>query len=321
MFARFAAVPVLVATMFMPVAPAMAQVEDVTIKPVFVAGQELPYSFASILRTNHRVDDGPEDNLDTVTTHALTKLKIDEVSADGSVKATITFDKAMVQAVLADQERGFEWPSKLPLADDAPASQKLGNVLSGAKIALSVDPAGQVTVTSGFEEFLDAAAKIESPDPRLLGFFTPDAFADMVEPVFRMDDAPQAPRGINKGWQTVDRVELPPVGVTEFTNSWTLMNVDRELVRYITRMSVQMLQPEEKGEGVPTVRFVEPSAGSVEAYFDRQKNLLRRRKCSMSLFSEWTMGGSTIHQTQQSTITIVIMDENLNMKLDPNRQW
>lgn len=313
------------ALMFAPiaiVAPALAQ-EDVQMKMVFAAGQELPYSFAMNVNISQKLGQGPDgaQSIDAITAHALTKIRIDEIAADGSMKATVTFDKAMVRAQLGSDQREFEWPSPLPLPDSATAEQKLGTVLSGAKVAIDVDPKGQVTVTGGFEEFGDAFSKIDNPDPRLMGFFEPTAFADIIEPVFRLDDAPAAPRAIDKGWQTTHQVDMPPVGAMAFITDWSVMNVEPDVVRYTGRLTMNMLQPENKPDDVPKVTLKPESTAAVESYYDRHKGLLRRRKSSSALFTTWELGATFIDQGQSSSVTVVLLDENVNMKLDPNRKF
>lgn len=304
------------------VAPALGQ-DEVPMKLVFAAGQELPYSFAMNVNITQKMGEVPEgqQSIDSVSCHAMTKIKINEVGGDGSLKATVTFDKAMVRAQLGSDERGFEWPNPLPLPDSASVEQKLGNVLSGAKIAVDVDPKGQVTISGGFEEFAEAFAKMENPDQRVMGFFDPAAFADIIEPVFRLDDAPAAPRAIDKGWQTNHSVDMPPVGVMAFITDWSVMNVETDVVRYVGKSTINVLQPENKPEDVPSVTLKPESSAAVESFYDRNKGLLRRRKSSNAIFTTWVLGPMTLEQGQSGSVTTVLLDENVNMKLDPNRKF
>jgi hypothetical protein len=178
-----------------------------------------------------------------------------------------------------------------------------------------------VTIAGGFEEFNEAFSKVENADPRLLGFFEPTAFADIIEPIFRLDDAPAAARGIDKGWQTTHQVAMPPVGAMAFITDWSVMNVEPDVVRYTGRLTINMLQPENKADDVPTVALKPESSAAVESFYDRQKGLLRRRKSSSALFTTWTLGATYIEQSQSASVTVVLLDENVNMKLDPNRKF
>ena len=298
--------------------PLLAQ-DEVSLKPVFAVGQELPYSMAMVVNVNQRM--GEQDVLETTRAQGITNIKIEEVGSDGALKGSLTFTKIFFEVVKGTEEITYDWPLPLPLGPESPAHKKLGQVLSGAKVSFAVDAKGIVTVSGGFDEFAAEVGKIDPPDPRLLAFFVPDKFAMMLEPIFRVDDAGQFPRSIDKGWQTTQRVDLPPVGALEFTNELSLTNVTPELVRYIARSTVSLLQPETREEGVPTVVYNPDSSATTEAYFDRQKNLLRRRKITSSLRSTWTLGETKIEQVQNSSITTVIMDEHLNMKLDPTQKF
>lgn len=280
---------------------------QIIMKPNLIGGQEFPYSLGLQVYVSQRQGEAAA-TITQMVCGAKVNIKVGEVSNDGSIKGQATINEAFVELAEGQPDQKWEWPVQVPIADDAPAFKKLGGVIAAAKIDFAVDPDGKVVVTGGLEDFTTAVGNLEARDNRAAGFFTPEQFATMIEPIFRVDDARKAQRETGKGWQSTDQVMLPPAGALQFTTDYRVYESDPDTARYTGKVNIAVLQPADKGEDVPTVTLAGETGGVIEGQWDRQLVMLRRRKINYVIDSTWRLGDQVLEQRQTSIYAIRLLD-------------
>lgn len=302
-------VPVLLgALLASPAGPALAR-DEISFKPVLREGQEFSYVFGMTLDVVQKIVAAETEHTTSLKCSATADFKVVSVESDGSARLEATFRKAWVKAPLGDQEMGFEWPSPMPLPTDAPPLKRLGESLAGATIGVSIDATGQAVVTGGFEKFAEAASLVDFPDDRYKGFFTPESFASLLTPLFRVDGAGATPRKVGQGWQTSETVPLPPAGAIEVTTDFQVQESDPDSATYFGDITLSLKRPADPAADVATVVLKEGSGGGTKGVFDKRKRLLGYRKHSLTIYTQWTLGDSTVEQSQFSSASARLTDE------------
>lgn len=302
-------VPVLLGTLLaLPAGPALAT-DEVSFKPVLREGQEFSYVFGTTLDVVQKIGAAETEHTTSLKCSATADFKVVSVESDGSARLEATFRKASVKAPLGEQEMGFDWPSPVPLPEGAPALQRLGESLRGATISVSIDATGQAVVTGGFEKFAEAASLVDFPDERYKGFFTPDSFASLLTPLFRVDGAGAVPRAVGRGWQTSETVPLPPAGAIEVTTDFQVQESDPDSATYFGDITLSLKRPADPAADVATVSLKDGSGGGTKGVFNKRQRLLGYRKQSLTIYTQWTLGDARVEQSQFSGSIVRLADE------------
>jgi hypothetical protein len=284
--------------------PALAQ--EISLKPVLTAGQEMTYLLVMNVGVEQVLGEGGPIETNTMLSMAKARIAVDQVNADGSAAITVRFDDIRVEAPLGDQQMGYQWPAT-PGGNTAPVAH-LGKTLSEATVKAKVDANGFVTVGEGLEGFLDAASKIDVPDQRILGFFTPAGLAQSLTPIFRADDAGKVARTVGMGWQVSETVPLPPAGAIEIVADLTLHESDMATATYGGDIYLTAKHPAEPGDATARFTISEGSGGGTKGIFDRRRNLISYRKHSLVIYTNWQLGDLRMRQTQNSFMTATLQD-------------
>lgn len=287
---------------------ALAQ-NEYSIKPVLKPGDQFAYSIGMVLDVAQRAGDAAPENTSSLRSSATVRMKVLEVGPEGTAKLEAVFEKASVQAPVGEQPVGFEWPTKEPLPDDAEPVKKLAEPLMKSTVMLEVDPKGKVTVQGGLESFSAAAAKLDYPDDRHLGFFTEEKLATVLTPIFNMDGAGDAPRTLGKGWQTTETIVTPPVGGFDFTTDFIVDSVNVDVVVASGGINITLKRAENAGDDVARVALDPSSGGGTRIEFDTRRGLLKYRKNSLTLKTIWTLGDASLTQTQLSVLNLKLVEE------------
>ncbi|MDX2115834.1 MAG: hypothetical protein SFZ24_09500 [Planctomycetota bacterium] len=278
-------------------AAALAQ-EDVVIKPGFRAGQSVTYTLALGMQSSQKADPEAEPVTSQASAVAKVELKVKEVGADGGLLIDGVIKEAQLEVPLeGGAVSGFDWRQGMTVAETAPEMTKLGPVLGTLKLDIAVSADGTVKVRDSFGPYVEAVNALPSPDERMLGFFTDAGFAAMLEPIFKLDGAGDAPRAVGKGWQRTETVGLPPAAAVEILSEFSVTAVNSDVVDYFGNLYMTVRRPAEAGEDVPTVELVRGGGGTGVKY-DRQRGLLLSRKNSYNLTTLWTLGETKIEQNQ-----------------------
>lgn len=280
---------------------------EVIMKPELTPGREMKYSLGMGLEVTQKVGDGNEQKT-TMRCGATAAMKVVEVSPEGVAKLMIQIEKAELEAPLGDQDVGYAWPLANPLPEDASAVRKLGPIIGAAKIEATVDPKGNVTIVSGLEDFTAAAANANYPDERIMGMFTPAKLAMALTPIFKLNQAGDAPRSVGKGWQTSETVALPPAALLDITTNFNVLTADADALKYEGAMEVGMRRPEDVPSDIARVNL-RNGGGASTGTFDTRMKLTRHHKTSLSLEMEWVMGDVKIEQSQSSFVVARLLNE------------
>lgn len=286
---------------------ALAQ-NEISLKPVLRTGEEFSYSFGMVLNVEQQLE-AQAAQLTQLRASAQIRMKVVEASPDGSAKLEGYFEQAAVEAPIVDQPFGFEWPTAAPLPDDAPRIRKLGSALQNSILHIEVDPKGNVTVTGGLEKFSKAAEEIDAPDDRYLGFFTEPKLAAVLTPIFKMDGAWNAPRSVGKGWQHSEIIALPPAAALETTADLMLNLADSDIAECGGDVILTLRRPENPSDDIAQVALNPESQGAIAFTFDRRRFLLQRRKMTLALGTDWSLGGTKMSQRQLSVLNIRLVEE------------
>lgn len=288
--------------------PSLLARQEISFKPVLKAGQEFSYSLGMVLDVSQKMGEGQPDQLTSLRSGAQIRMKVVEVSAEGSAKLEGVFERAMVQAPIGDQEVGFEWPSNIPAGVEVAPIKRLGETLEKSTVFILVSADGSVNIEGGLEKFAQEAAKLDYPDDRYMGFFTEEKMEAVLTPIFKMDGAPLAPRAVGKGWQTTETVALPPAGAIDVTTDFTFNDADPDVANCFGDVRMILKRPENPAADVATVSLDPGSGGGTKLVFDRRRSILKFRKNSVTIDTNWTLGEKTIAQRQLSVLNITLVD-------------
>jgi hypothetical protein len=298
--------PVIVAAILLSPATALAQ-SEVPLKPVLKQGDEFAYSIGMVLDVSQKMGEGQPAQITSLKAGSQIRMKVLEVSADGSAKLEGHFERAMVQAPIGDQKVGFEWPAAA-LPDDAAPVAKLGDTLEKATLSIEVDAEGNASVVSGLEKFADAASKIDLPDDRYQGFFTNEKLGNALTPIFKLDGAWKATRVVGKGWQTTETIALPPAGAIEMVSDFVVVDADSDVVNCGAQIAMSLKRPENPADDVATVSLEPTSTGATKIVYNRHRMLLQFRKAGMTIDTKWSLGGVNVEQTQVSVLNLRLVE-------------
>ncbi len=296
-----------VAVVLISTSLAAAQTE-ISLKPVLRKGDEFAYGLGMAVDVSQKMGEDQKEQITPLRVSAQIKMKVIEVAPDGSAKLEGTFEKAAVQAPIGDQQVGFEWPASAPLPADASPVARLGETLEKAILAIELNAAGKATVISGLEAFEQAAAKLDYPDDRHLGFFTNEKLAAVLSPIFEMDGAWKSPRLVGGGWQKSETVPLPPAGAIDIVTDFVVNNADSDLVNCFGQFTFTLRRPENPAADVASVTLGTDSAGGCKIVYDRHRMLLQLRKTSMTIDTDWALGGVNVKQRQVSVLNIRLIE-------------
>ncbi|MBL8746534.1 MAG: hypothetical protein JNK58_09285 [Phycisphaerae bacterium] len=281
---------------------------EVSLKPVLRKGDEFAYSLGMAVDVSQQMGEGQPEQVTPLRVSARLRMKVLEVTPAGAAKLEGTFEEAMVQAPIGDQQVGFEWPAAA-LPDNAPAVARLGETLEKAILSIDVDDAGRATVTSGLEKFVQAASKLDYPDDRFMGFFTNEKLSNAITPIFELDGAWKAPRVVGRGWQSTDLIPMPPAGAIEITTDYVVNEADSDTITCYGQYSLTLKRPENPADDVATVNLGSESAGGCRIVYDRHRMLLQLRKSSVTINTDWVLGNVNIKQKQVSVMNIRLIEQ------------
>ncbi len=285
-------------------APAQ-EAPQVLLKPLFKPGQDLVYVIAQRISVGQTIVDKSTEQWSSVCTCTLL-MRIDSVEPDGSLKASASFKRGDIVVAQGKKVQGYTWGPNSNMDADAQPLAGMGEVLASTHLAIAVDSAGNPSV-AGFDDAIARFIAVGGGDDRLVGFFSPDNFAEVIAPIFKCDSP--GPRPITNGhqWTTTESTPLPSVGELNLSVDWQLQLIEADRAEYFGLPTYTIIPLPDRPEGAPEVR-VNTSAGGVGGTVDLGANMLRNRKQSVQLQTIWIKDAVNIIQ-QQNTITYLQLGE------------
>ncbi len=274
--------------------------QRVTLKPNFQAGQDLVYVLSMRLGVEQMIVD-EELQQWVLLCGATLVMQIDSVESDGSIKATGSFKRGNVRLTEGDVVKGFSWGADAGADPRWGASAALAEPLSQAKFSIEVDQHGQATITKGLEAVIEKYIEVGEGDERVMGFFTPEKLGETITPIFALDEVGVEPMTAGREWQSHDVTTLPGAGDLRMTVSFILDRVDPNEAEY-TGLPLFFLAPPAPGRNpdAPEVRLIH-GAGGVSGFFDFNARMLRQRKQTTQIHTQWRQGDVQIIMKQEAT--------------------
>lgn len=282
--------------------------QRVTLKPQFKAGQDLIYPMALRLTVDQTIVDREVKQWLLVCSATLL-MRIDAVESDGSIKATASFKRGELRLTDGDLVTGYAWGANARTDENWGPAVALATPLTGAKFAIEVDQRGQATVTGGLEAFVEKYLEVGSGDERLLGFFSPEKLGEAITPIFTLDEVSRDPISAGKEWQTTEITSIPEAGDLRLAIDFILERVDPHEVEYTGNPRVSFAARPDRGPDDPEVTLLGVGAGGVSGIFDLNARMLRQRKQSIQIQTQWRSGDVTLIQTQNSISYLQLGEE------------
>lgn len=280
--------------------------ERVTLKPDFKAGQDLVYPLAMRQTLDQTVDEMEVKQWILVCSATLV-LRIDSVESDGSIKASGSFKRGAMRLTDGNLLTGYAWGADARPDPIWGETAKLAEPLSKAKLSISVDPRGQAMVTGGLEEFVAKYIEIGGGDERILGFFSPEKLGETITPIFALDDVSRELITAGKEWQTTEMFTIPDAGDVRLAVDFMLQRVEPHEVEYYGTPRLSFVPSGDRNADDPVVTLVGGSGG-VSGIFDLNARMLRQRKQTTSVQTQWRSPNVTLIQTQ-ATISYLQLGE------------
>lgn len=274
--------------------------QQASFKPEFRPGQDLIYPLAMRQAVANEIEDQGSDQWLLVCSATMV-MRIETVESDGSITATCTFKRGAVRLTEADTRLGYAWGSDARDDPEWGVVAQLSRPLSTTKCAISVDPKGKVTFTSGLEEFAAKYAEIALDDERLLGFFTPELLAAAISPIFALDGASRDPVTVGKQWQETSFVPVTGAGVARVAMDISVQRIDTAEAEYFGLPRVEFSPAPRTDPDAAEVSLID-SGGGISGIFDLKTRMLSQRKHTLMIKTRWVGPKQTIIQTQNTTM-------------------
>ena len=140
-----------------------------------------------------------------------------------------------------------------------------------------------------------------------VGAFTPERFAEAIEPIFDADGGAEAPREKGASWKDSERVDLGAVGAITLTRDYSYLHYENGMANVIGSLSVRLEKPETMNDASPTVSM-DGSQGAGVIQWDTEHNQLVQYGRTEQLRTTWKMGENSIQQAQKSVTRIMRKD-------------
>ncbi len=293
------------ATLALTASLALAQAPQVILKPVFKPGQDLIYVIAQRISVGQTIVDTSTEQW-TSSCNTTLLMRIDSVAPDGALKASASFKRGNLVVVEDKKVLGFTWGPDSNMDADAKPLAGMGEVLAGARLSITVDPAGNPSI-AGFDDATARFIAVGTGDDRLIGFFSPDKFAEIIAPIFKGDSP--GPNPITNGfqWTTSESTPLPSVGELKLSVDWQLQLIESDRAEYFGNPQYTLVPLPDRPADHPEVR-INRTSGGIGGTFDLGANMLRNRKQTIALETVWIKGSANLVQ-QQNTITYLQLGE------------
>lgn len=280
--------------------------ERVALKPLFKPGQDLVYPLALRVTVDQTIVDKAVKQWALVCSTTLV-MRIETVKEDGSITATGRFKRGELRLTGDDVNVGYAWGPSSQQDPAWGATATLAEPLEAAKITIDVDEHGQAIVTDGLQAFLEKYHEVGSGDDRLLGLFAPEKLGETLTPIFDLDGAGDEPMSVGGGWKVSEITPMPGAGDLKMDVDMSLLRLEPHEAEYFGDPRFELtMAPEVVSDGVQ-VTLVRGSGG-IGGIYDLSARMLRQRKETLTLQTQWRSEEAHIIQ-QQSSITYLQLGE------------
>lgn len=312
----------LAASFFTAVAPAGADDAPVKLTTALTAERELAFQVAQDITIRQQQADVPEST-ERFAHAAIFNLKVLSVQDDQTARLSLKVSDVAALLSTAGRVVSYKGSTNLPVADPealgaSASDEALDSVMKAildCAIEFEVDASGQVLRMKGLEPALEAMGAQEAftvadktgpkPDPRALGFMTIDNLSELLTRVLSVEGVGTDPRNVGSGWQTTRSVKLPPVGVIEITNNWTLASHAADTAAINGDFAMDVKISPNASPDVPTVTITEQTGGTT-IQWNTADNALKSRTTTQKVATDWRLasGNFAITQIQDFKLTI-----------------
>jgi len=187
-------------------------------------------------------------------------------------------------------------------AGDLSPADRLFVALARATIVVELAPDNSVASVAGLEGFGEAVRASDDIDDRFLGFFTNDAFADLVGPIFTADGAVGTRRLPGQAWQTAKTVDLSNIAAMDYAYDWSVVEIDDDEVTLRGEAQITVRRPTNPDDLRPNVAL-RSAEETVVTEWDADERLVEEREAeySTSLAFTWSGQDRSIRLEQVAT--------------------
>lgn len=269
-------------------------------------GETSQYRLARMITLTQQREGG-EATSRQVNQVAAVKLTVDSISDAGTRSMSLRFDTLVLAITSENTEMRYSNNGNSVTASDE-TLRELGDALYGGTLTYMVSPEGDVTTVRGLKAFEDAVADQETYDGLdVLGFFSEDALAGMLEPLYKADGAMKATRAVGRGWQDVETVALPPVAAMDVTTDWKVEQVLPGKATMKGTIEFDLRTAPNPPEGSPALELRDAS-GTTQMIWDTSKDELINRVSTQELTTVWSLGDMSLIQKQTSRLMQLRVD-------------
>lgn len=229
-----------------------------------------------------------------------TKFTVRGVEEDGTATVMVRVTEAAIEIADGEDRSQYEFRA---LAEGEEYATPFAAAVVETVVTLMVSPDGQITGILGAEAYQAALTATDDADPRLLGFFTPDQFRDMFQPLFTIEELNGKPRRVGTGWATTREVELPPVAILDLSYNWKFSGLLDDVATLSSNIETTVRRPSTPDPSRPTV-VLEDSSGNVLTQWNRELKAVTRRISTLSMKTQWALGDLQVNLDQTSVVRI-----------------
>lgn len=262
-------------------------------------GDEFAYRTRMELRIEQQqLEDEPEEQL--LSYDVTTKFTVRGVEDDGTATVMVRVTEATIGITDGEDQTQYEFRS---LADGEEYATPFAAAVIETVVTMMVSPTGEITGILGAEAYEASLNATEDADPRLLGFFAPEQFSDIFEPLFTIEELNGKPRRVGTGWATTREVELPPVAILDLNYNWRFGGMMEGVATLNSSIETTVRRPSTPDPARPTV-VLEDSSGNVLTQWDQELKAVTRRISTLSMKTQWALGEMQVNLDQTSVVRI-----------------